>query len=509
MKKNMLAGFLCLLYTSLLGLGVGPVYLRQMGTEAYGLIGFFAVMQSGFSLLDLGFSMAMQRETARYWSSVLDAPAWHRTYRALSWTVAGCLLLVTLLIALFAHSIAEHWLQSQQMALEEVVQAVQIMAACAALRFASNFQKNVLAGSERMVTLAIFRCVIASFSFVGVFAAMDLWGATVKVFFLYQLVLAIIECAGWIILSRRTMPAIPPTATTQRPQRLQDRLPLLPSLSVSLALTSTLSLLITQFPKFFLSGLLDLHTFAYVALAVLVSNGISLMEQTLCSVFRPRLVYLHAQGNEQQQRAIYFQSTQWMTAFVLIPSLVMALFALPLVLAWTGDAQVAAQVAPVLRLYALGNGLLALARLSYALQYAEANLRLHVIGDLLFMLLVLPATYWATGAQGGVGAGAVWLACSGLYLLLWSAWTHRLLMPRQHLRWLWHGIVRLLLLPCLALGGIWLWMEMVQQPQSRTAAAMWLLLASALSMGLAVLLLDGAWQSGLRFWHRYTPGVAK
>ena len=506
MKKNMLAAFLSLLYISLLGAIAGPMYLRQMGVEAYGLIGFFAVLQSGFNMFDLGFSLIMQRESARYWGGALDAAAWHRTYHALSWVIRGSGLLVVLMIAIFARNISEHWLQNHEIALDEVAQAVRIMAACAGLRLACGFQKSVLAGSQRIVMLAIFRSVFASFSFFGVLAAMDLWGATIQVFVFYQLLLGVLEFGVWIILCKRTMPSNPPTA---RWQRTKAKHILLRSFSLPFALTSTLSILIAQSQKFLLSGLLDLKAFAYVALAVLVSSGISLTEQCITGVLKPRMALLHAQGNGPQQREVYFQATQWMTAVAFTPSVMMAFLADPLVFTWTGDANMAAQVAPILGLYALGNGFLALARISYALQYAQANVRLHAMGDLLFILLVLSATCFATRAYGGIGAGAVWLAFSVLYLLLWTPWAHHQLMPRQHLRWLWHGIVKLSLLPCLALGGIRLWMEIERQPQSRSAAAILIVLATTLAMGLALLLLNDVQQFGLRLWHRHILVSAK
>ena len=34
-----------------------PLYVRYMGVEAYGLVGFYAMLQGWFMLLDMGFDV--------------------------------------------------------------------------------------------------------------------------------------------------------------------------------------------------------------------------------------------------------------------------------------------------------------------------------------------------------------------------------------------------------------------------------------------------------------------
>jgi hypothetical protein len=56
-----------------IGIVMVPVYLRCMGREAYGLVGFFAVLSAWLALLDLGLSPDLAREAARYRAGALDA----------------------------------------------------------------------------------------------------------------------------------------------------------------------------------------------------------------------------------------------------------------------------------------------------------------------------------------------------------------------------------------------------------------------------------------------------
>lgn len=50
LKSSIAANYASQLYTTLIGIVLVPLYLRYMGSEAYGLIGFFAMLQAWFNL---------------------------------------------------------------------------------------------------------------------------------------------------------------------------------------------------------------------------------------------------------------------------------------------------------------------------------------------------------------------------------------------------------------------------------------------------------------------------
>ena len=46
LKSNISANYASQIYSTLVGIVLVPVYLRTMGSEAYGLVGFFAMLQA-------------------------------------------------------------------------------------------------------------------------------------------------------------------------------------------------------------------------------------------------------------------------------------------------------------------------------------------------------------------------------------------------------------------------------------------------------------------------------
>ncbi len=53
LKANIIASYLSQAYITLASIVVLPLYIRYMGAEAYGLVGFFTLLQVWFSLLDM------------------------------------------------------------------------------------------------------------------------------------------------------------------------------------------------------------------------------------------------------------------------------------------------------------------------------------------------------------------------------------------------------------------------------------------------------------------------
>ena len=64
LRRNLLAGLANSVWSALVSLAVVPFYLKYLGIEAYGLIGFFVTTQAILSLLDMGMAPTINREVA-------------------------------------------------------------------------------------------------------------------------------------------------------------------------------------------------------------------------------------------------------------------------------------------------------------------------------------------------------------------------------------------------------------------------------------------------------------
>lgn len=432
LQSNILASFSSQIYVSLVGILMVPMYVRYMGAEAYGLVGFFAMLQAWFSLLDIGMTPTIARESARHRGGAADALSYRRLLRVLE--VVFLMIALVGGAAMLAGStyIARDWLQASVLPPEQVLTAVQLMAIIIAMRWMAGLYRGAISGSERLVWLAGFNVAVATLRFGGVLPLLMFVGTSPTLFFSYQLGVAVLELAVLLVYTYRLLPTIEPG---ERPPWNWAPLRPLMRFSLTIAFTSSVWVVITQTDKLVLSRILPLAEYGHFTLAVLVASGVLILSGPIGSAIMPRLARLEAEGRHAQMIEVYRHATQLVVIVAGVASITVALSAEALLWAWTGDAELARKAAPILVLYAAGNGILAVAAFPYYLQFAKGDLRLHLVGNAVFVAVLLPLVVWATMAFGAVGAGFVWLGVNMLSFVAWLPLVHRKFEPGLNLRW--------------------------------------------------------------------------
>lgn len=433
LKRNILANYASQIYVTLIGIVMVPLYIKYMGAEAYGLVGFFAMLQAWFQLLDMGLTPTMARETARFNGGVSDALSLRRLLRALEGIFIGIAVLGGTAMIVGSGAIATSWLKVQQLPLEEVQYSIMLMAVIIALRWVCGLYRGAINGFERLVWLSGFNIVIATARFVFVLPIFLYVGTSPTEFFSYQLVVAIIELGVLVIKTYRLLPKI---KTAKRTPWEWEPLRGVLRFSLSIAFTSSVWVMVTQTDKLVLSKLLPLADYAYFTLAVLVASGVVIVSGPISAALLPRLTKLSAEGNDIGLIRLYRNATQLIGVIAIPASLVLAIFAKNILWAWTGDAEIAYKAAPVLMLYALGNGILAMGAFPYYLQFAKGDMRLHLIGNAIFLIILIPALIISTLYFGAVGAGYAWLIANAVYFLVWIPRIHERFEQGLHKKWM-------------------------------------------------------------------------
>lgn len=449
LRKNILANYASQLYVTVAGIVMVPLYIRYMGAEAYGLVGFFAMLQAWFNLLDMGLTPTMARESARYHGGASTAMEYRRLARALEGVFAVVAVLGGSALFALSGAVAARWLNANQLPLDEVTSSLQLMALVVALRWMCGLYRGVITGAEKLVMLSGLNSLVATLRFVAVVPVLIFVSASPRAFFSFQLAVALFELLALAWFAYRLLPAIP------QAQRIQwEWAPLKPVLkfSLSIAFTSSVWVMVTQTDKLVLSKILPLADYGYFTVAVLVASGIMLVSSPVSSALMPRMARLQAEGQVDGLIAVYRQATQLIAVIALPAALMLVFFPAQVLWAWTGDAQLVAKVAPVLRLYAAGYAFLAVGAFPYYLQYAKGDLRLHIYGNALFVLMLIPSIVWAASHYGMIGAGWAWLIVNFLYFFQWVPLVHRHHATGIHISWLLGDIVKPLLLPTLTVA---------------------------------------------------------
>ena len=431
-RTNVAASYVSQVYVTVVGIAITPFYLKALGAEAYGLVGFFTMLLAWFYLLDFGLSPAIVRETARFRGGSAAALPFRRTVRAIELLFLLLALLSALLTAALAEPISSRWLQASQLSPSTLRDSLWLMAGSIGLRFAAVLYRALITGFEQLAWLGAFNAFTATLRALAVLPAMAIWGGTPRVFFWVQLVISAAELA-W--LARRAYRLLP-TLAGRGPGLCWAPLRGVARFSATVAFTSGLTVAVTQADRLILSGLLPLQDYAYFNLAVQVAGAVLLAAAPLIAVILPRLTALVAAKADDRVKRLYALGTGLTSAATLPAAATLALYGHLVLWAWTGREDVAVAGSGVLALYTLGNAVHAHLSLPYALQFAHGKLRLHVIGSTLLVAMLVPVQVLMTLRIGALGAGATWLAMNLLYAVLWVPFAMRSVDPETHRGWL-------------------------------------------------------------------------
>lgn len=452
LKLNVAATYASQIYITLIGITILPLYIRFLGTESYGLIGFFTTLQACFTLLDVGLTPTISRQSAQYHSNSISRKTFDKIYK-----IASCLFYVLALIIgflgfVFSKNIAGQWLDSASLAPENVSFTLKIMLLCLIFRWVSGLYRGVIIGFERLPWLSFFNVLVSTLKFIGVFASFEIFGYDILVFFYHQLLVAFLEFIILFAFSRKVLCLHNEKCLKEYSFEEINFLALV-KFSLSIALTSSIWVLVTQLDKIILSGLLTLSDYGYYSIGVLLASAIILITAPVGTALMPRLAYLYASGKNQELRDLYRKATKFVSLISAIITSILFFNAENILLAWTGDKMIVESSSSTLRLYAIGNLFLSLSSFAYYLQFAYGKMKFHLIGNIILLFLIVPVLVYSVIEFGVVGAGFTWLLVNFLYLFIWVTYVHKNMLTGGYLKWLFNDCLYPWLIPFF-IGGL-------------------------------------------------------
>lgn len=479
LQVNLATNFAGRIWGALIGLAFVPIYIRYLGIEAYGLVGFFAVLQATVQVLDFGLAPTLNRELARL-SALPNRRGQSRdlvrTLEVGYWGLGAILAMGTWALAPL---LARQWIHAEGLPVPTVENALRAMAVVLGLQWPLGIYYGGLMGLQRQARANALRIVTTSVAAVGSAIVLARISSDIGAFFLWQGIVAAGHLALVVILLWRTLPP-----SDHRPRFSWTLLRGSWKFAAGMTGITVTAVVATQLDKVILSGLLSLEMFGYYSLAAVLAGGLRIVAAPMFDALFPRFSALIAVGDEPSLQSLYHRSAQLMSTLTIPLTAVLSLFAYEVVNVWTGSRLTAAQTAPVLALLALGTGINGLWVMPYTLQLASGWTSLGFGLNAALIAALVPALLFLTPRYGSVGAAASWAMFNTVGLVVASGLTHRRVQPGEWLPWAWHDVTQ----PLLGTVAV-VMMFRVAAPSSvgTVGQVAWLAGALLAAMGAAVL----------------------
>ena len=443
LKKNILANYFGQFYMAVIGIILMPMYISYMGAEAYGIVGFYLVLQVWFQLFDFGLTPSMSREVVRYRANLISANQLNNILKVLE--ILFCILSFLGLILVFeiAGYISEKWLRYEILSVSEVKSSIILMIFIIAIRWIGGLYRGIITGFEEFVWLNSFNVIISTLKFLLVIPFFIFISNKITDFFSLQFFIALVEI--FILKTKvfKIMPTIAPGKTSSfSPAILKN----LFRFSFAIAVTDFLLAFVMQLDKVVLSKKLLLSDYGYYSLATLLASGIISLSAPMLGVLQPRLSKISFENNSCDFLLLYYKATQLMAALVLSVSLLIAMFSFQILFSWTGSILIAEKIHRAVTVLVLGNGILAIRNLGTAVQFSHGNLKLYICECLAFLLIFIPTLLVLTDSYGMNGAAYAWCLVQMLFFVFWMPLVHLKFLRISHFRWLSSNFIYIALL---------------------------------------------------------------
>jgi O-antigen/teichoic acid export membrane protein len=428
-----------------------PFYLRFLGVESYGVVGFYAVLLGVMAIADLGLTVTLNRELARLAAAGAEPARIRDTVRTIELPYLAASLLLGIGVVLAAPWIAQRWLGVRHLSPDVLESAVRLMGVALALQLPTSLYQGGLQGLERQVLANVAQ--IAWGVLRGVGSVLVLWvvAPTLAAYFWWNLgVNALYLLAVRAILWQ----SLPPAPLTPR-----FDLAVLRGLwryAGGMAFMALLSALLIQMDKLVVSRLLPLESFGYYAVAWSLSSGALILASPVAGSLFPRFTALATTGRTGALRRAYHLGCQLVAVLALPLGLTLAVFAREVLLIWTGSAAVANGAWVAATLLTVGSMALALQVVPYNLALAHGWVRLNVGLVAISLVVAVPLLVVLVGRLGLPGGGWAWLIVNLGGTIPFVVLLHRRLLPGETWLWLWADVLRPLLAAgvCVALARL-------------------------------------------------------
>src|SRR5689334_4419852 len=297
LRRNILANYLSQVYIALIGIVMVPLYLKYMGIEAYGLVGFFAVIQAWIQILDLGLSRTLGREAAKLNAGATSIHSLNMFLRLLEIILGVFAVVVVVLSWSFGSWVAHSWLKLDTLDPATVARCVGVVGIAVSLRLVSGIYRGGLLGLEHQVSANAIATTVATVRSVAVVPILIWVSNSILTFFLFQLAVAIVE----VLLLRTAFRRVLPGSPIRKFQWEHLREPV--RFGKGLAFLTFMWIAISEVDKLILSHLLPMREYGGFVLATTIALGAMLVVSPLQQAILPRLVVLA----EQKERGKFVQ----------------------------------------------------------------------------------------------------------------------------------------------------------------------------------------------------------
>lgn len=407
--QNIITNYLSVVWMGGLSLALIPFYLKQLGSDQWGVVAICMAIQGFFSLLDAGLCQIMPRDMARVAG---DRTAEARVYQMFSRAYLGLGFIGLVLGQIAVSWLSMHWFNQGQGVDNGGELALRLVLIQFFFQFGNNAHTGYWNGLQAQKLANFRQCAFGTAKHAGALVLVYTWRADALAYLLPFALVSAVEWGAnrWTV--RRELGDLAGVETSAADFRGLARE------AGVLALGVVIGMLVSQMDRIVLSRTVDVASFGRYVIVANLGLAFMQLQYPLMRAFFPRIVRADAGGRQASQ----WQLALGVLVMCVLPCSLVAVLAPWLLEVWIGDLQMVAEGTAPLRLIIGAVAVNAVYHLIYQHMLAQSQGRLVVVINLVALLVVTAVTVFAAQKYGIIAGGLAWMTGAVLQLGLGGLW---------------------------------------------------------------------------------------
>ena len=440
LKKNILANYIGQGWVSFMGLLFIPFYLKILGSESYGLIGLFAVLQVCLGILNVGMSPTLGREMARFNGGALSKIELKNLLRSIEVLALSIALLNIIIVYFIAEWLSKSWLNLGELSVDTARYAISIMGVVLGVKLFESIYRSALIGLQKQVAFNFTNALLSTIRGGGAILVLSIYSPSIENFFIWQVLVSLASVLTFKILTDKFI-----GKTSDRSRFSLDALRKIKKFAGGMFGISIVTVLITQIDKIILTKYLSMHDFGNYTLVATLAGILFVLVGPINQAIYPRLCTLVASGKKDQQIEYFHKGSQLVTLVVGSAGIFGMFFAEEILYLWTANNDLAKNSSTILVFLLLGNLLNTFVHMPGRLQIANGVTKVGFVINIISLFFVIPLLLYSVPKYGVNGAIFTWVLLNSIYLLIGVHFNFRKILEEEKNAW----YFRDLLLPVL------------------------------------------------------------
>lgn len=396
----------------LLQLCLVPQYLKFLGLDGYGIVGFYLALLAVAAVLDTAISSAVCREIA--WLQARGDPDRRIPVFIFSAETSLWILVVALtaLFLVFFSAFGNSWLPNPGRFKNQIQEIGWLMGGAFLTAFPAGFYGGILNGHQKQVQAGVLGALGQSLRGLGALAALVFVAADLRIFFLWNLVAGILITLMFRHAARGCwyLPQIQTAFSWQALSSIQG-------FAGGMFAITACSCLSIYADRLILSRYISLEEYGLYILICTVIGGMSRLVTPLTLYFTPLMTHYASAENKPEMLKAIEKFTVW-TGVLLIPACVCFIYFSDTILKiWTGNRGLSSGTQSLSFFLGLGLILQSASYPTTTMLFAEKKIQGVLYGSLAMAILAPVGLILTAPHLGSLGASALLAALSFWYFV--------------------------------------------------------------------------------------------